>query len=338
MPQTSSSQTPRRRLSSRPSKKVIREFNDRGALWLLEDPANLRDLLRLLEPDLADLLDFSRAERVPRTFIPADLRKRESDLMVSVPFRDSAGGELWVYVLLEHQSRPDRWMAARLFLYMALTRFVPCWETLRLHLHEMAPETLTQFASGIGWALRALQAADQPLSEMERVLAEAMAGLEGLTEEQAGQWERAAWYLVMLVLYRRDEPEIAEKRVEQARGSKFGGGEEITRMGRSIIEQVRSESEARGEAGGIRHSLVRVLTQRYGPLPTEIAAALEQADVARMNAWLETAATAASLEEIGIVPHDNGRTDEGSPALQHAEAPTATATPTGWAAPSRLRR
>jgi len=52
----------------------IREFNDRATLWLLEDPANLRDLLQICEPDLAPLLDFTRAERVNRSFIPADLQ------------------------------------------------------------------------------------------------------------------------------------------------------------------------------------------------------------------------------------------------------------------------
>ena len=37
-----------------PSPEVIREFNDRGTLWLLEDPANLRDLLRIVEPEVAE--------------------------------------------------------------------------------------------------------------------------------------------------------------------------------------------------------------------------------------------------------------------------------------------
>ena len=36
-----------------PNEEVIREFNDRGTLWLLEDPLQLRDLLQILEPELA---------------------------------------------------------------------------------------------------------------------------------------------------------------------------------------------------------------------------------------------------------------------------------------------
>jgi predicted transposase YdaD len=95
----------------------MREFNDRGTIWLLEDPAHLRGVLQILEPDLAGKLDFARAQRVNRSFIPADLQKQESDLIFQVPFTGS-DREVWVYVLLEHQSEPGRLMALRLYLYM----------------------------------------------------------------------------------------------------------------------------------------------------------------------------------------------------------------------------
>jgi len=99
---------------------VIREFSDRSTLWLLEDPANLRDLLRILEPGVADCLEFDRAQRVNRSFIQADLRKRESDLIFRIPVRldDEAESDVWVYILLEHQSAPDRELPLRLLRYM----------------------------------------------------------------------------------------------------------------------------------------------------------------------------------------------------------------------------
>jgi predicted transposase YdaD len=106
--------------SATPGPEVIREFADRGTLWLLEDPAALRDLLQILEPELTEQLDFSRAERVNRSFIPDDLRKQESDLIFSVPLREEAAEhpEVWIYVLLEHQSRRDPLMPLRLYQYM----------------------------------------------------------------------------------------------------------------------------------------------------------------------------------------------------------------------------
>src|ERR1041385_3731009 len=101
----------------------IREFADRGMLWLLELPENLRGLLRLVASDLADKLDFTQAERVNRSFVPDDLQKQEADLLYRVPFQHGCGF-VWVYVLLEHQSKPDRSMGFRLLSYM-----VQLWQT-----------------------------------------------------------------------------------------------------------------------------------------------------------------------------------------------------------------
>jgi flagellar biosynthesis/type III secretory pathway protein FliH len=100
-----------------PSPEVIREFADRGAQWLFEDPRNVRDLLHMSDPDLARSLDFERAERINRTFIPADLQKLENDLLFRVPVVGDAE-PIWVYVLLEHQSTVDPLMALRLYLYI----------------------------------------------------------------------------------------------------------------------------------------------------------------------------------------------------------------------------
>ncbi|MCC2672179.1 MAG: putative transposase, partial [Armatimonadetes bacterium] len=102
-----------------PAPEIIREFNDRDTLWLLEDPANLRDLLRMLAPAVIMRLDFEHAERVNRSFVQPDLRKKESDLIFRVPLAGLEDGRgAWVYVLLEHQSTPDREMPLRLLLYL----------------------------------------------------------------------------------------------------------------------------------------------------------------------------------------------------------------------------
>jgi hypothetical protein len=351
------SRTPDPYAFHRPSREVIHEFNDRGTLWLLEDPQNVRGLLQILEPALAEDLDFGRAARVNRSLIPADLRKLESDLIYDVPYRAEESGEVWVYVLLEHQSQPDRSMGLRLYLYMGemwdsmrrawedanvpaeerhlrpiipivfytgehrwtspiglasmmalprqLGRFAPEWETLLLPLHQTSPETLIRHASAVGWAMRALQAQRAPFSEMERVLGEAMTGLEGLSEEQTGQWLRAAWYLTLLMFHRRGEQELIELVQERARQSKFHVREEIVNVGATLAEIERKRGEARGralgEAEGRRQALVTVLTRRFGALPEEVEAAVAAADAATLDAWLAAAATAAALSDVGIV-------------------------------------
>src|SRR5215210_7551520 len=108
--------------SSRPAPPVpIREFADHSAQWLFEDPQNVRGLMQILEPELAELLDFGRAQRVNRTFVPADFQEEESDLVYLVPCRDEAAGtvrDVWIYLLLEHQSKRDPLMGLRVLLYM----------------------------------------------------------------------------------------------------------------------------------------------------------------------------------------------------------------------------
>jgi hypothetical protein len=332
---------------------VIREFNDRGTLWLLEDPVHVRGVLQILEPDLAERLDFDRAERVNRSFIPADLQKRESDLIFRVPFTgDESSREVWVYVLLEHQSQPDPLMGLRLYLYMGhvwesqqrhwhdanlpaeerrlhpiiplvfytgtgtwsdpiglaslmdlpaeLERFIPRWETLFLNLHATPPETLTRFATAVGRALQVLQAEQAPLAELERVVADAMAGLEGLSEEQAGQWLRVAWFLVLLLYHRRTEGESAsliEQLREQASFSKFRLREEMYRMEPTYAEVL----EQRGVARALRRALELVLTERFGALPADVRQRVAAAGSDQVETWLRIASRASTLDEVGIL-------------------------------------
>lgn len=345
-----------RRARSQPpaaAPESMREWEDRSAQWLFEDPENVGGLLQIQDPELAEQLDFTRAERINRTFIPASLRKKESDLIFHVPFRGDAvegGHEVWVYVLLEHQSEPDPLMGLRLYLYMGhlwdlerrqwtrrrvprerrrlhpiipvvfytgeqrwevpidLThlmdlparceRFVPRWETLLLPLHETPPEALTRFATAIGWALRVWQAERVPLPEIERVLAEAMTGLEGLSEEQAGQWLQVANFFLQLITYRREEPALMDLVVEQALRSKFGDKAEVANMGMTIAERVAAEARV----AEFRRVLRTLLVKRFGALPPAAERALMTASSETMDLWLDRAATASTLEAVGILP------------------------------------
>jgi len=106
-----------------PKPSPVREFADHATLWLLESPENLRDLLRLVATEIAERLDFRKAERLNRSFIPDNLQKQEADLLFRVPYREGKR-EVWIYLLVEHQSKPDRLMGLRLLSYM-----VQIWET-----------------------------------------------------------------------------------------------------------------------------------------------------------------------------------------------------------------
>jgi hypothetical protein len=328
---------------------LIRDFYDRGALWLFEDPQNLRDFLRLLAPELAERLDFTRARRENRSFIPADLQEQESDLIVSVPFIEDPEREVWIYLLLEHQSKPDPLMGLRLYRYMGelwalqrreredqkippserrlrpivplvfhtgegawstpiglthlmdlppeLERFVPKWDTPLLNLHQTAPETLTETAGALGWALRVLQAEKAPLAEMDRVLTEAIARLEELSEERAGQWKRVVWFLLLLMHNRREERGLVDRVVEQAKRSKFREREEVAAMGLTVAEQLKAEGELRA----CRHILRLQLEERFGALPAELERTIESIDdLQRLQSALRQVLHVKSLAELDL--------------------------------------
>src|SRR2546426_7538357 len=92
-----------------------RDFADRIYRASLKQPENLRDLVSAVLPDIADRFVFERAEFLDREFLLDDFRRRESDLLFRIPFRDGDNElETLVCVLLEHQSQPDARMPLRL--------------------------------------------------------------------------------------------------------------------------------------------------------------------------------------------------------------------------------
>lgn len=100
---------------------LLRDFPDRAVREMLEDPKNLRELIAAVLPDLVDGFDFSRAELLKRDFLMEDWRKRESDLLFRIPYRDEDGERtVLVCILVEHQSRPDARMPLRILTYVVL--------------------------------------------------------------------------------------------------------------------------------------------------------------------------------------------------------------------------
>ena len=80
----------------------------------------IRDLLHeILGEAWVSLLDLASAERVPSSFTSRRHQKRESDIIWRFRRKDN-GEPVYVYILLEFQSRPDRYMPVRLMTYMGL--------------------------------------------------------------------------------------------------------------------------------------------------------------------------------------------------------------------------
>jgi predicted transposase/invertase (TIGR01784 family) len=94
------------------------------------DPASAAAFLRTqLDPDIADVIDWSAPELQPGSFIDSHLVGSESDLLFATTL---ARTPCRLYLLFEHQSTEDRWLALRLLRY-----FVRIWEKHR----ALQPET-----------------------------------------------------------------------------------------------------------------------------------------------------------------------------------------------------
>ncbi|WP_375771142.1 Rpn family recombination-promoting nuclease/putative transposase [Archangium gephyra] len=74
------------------------------------------ELRAALPPLLVSQVDWSTLRRESGSVVDPELRETESDLLFSA--RMSGGHPLLLYVLLEHQSSVDRWMALRMLRYV----------------------------------------------------------------------------------------------------------------------------------------------------------------------------------------------------------------------------
>lgn len=98
-------------------RELVRQFKENGMKMLLEDPPNVRDLLRVVRAPWLDDIDFRHMEQIKTTFIRRDYRHLESDIVLAAPLagpRKSLGRKVLIYILIEHQSEPDRLMPLRL--------------------------------------------------------------------------------------------------------------------------------------------------------------------------------------------------------------------------------
>jgi hypothetical protein len=80
----------------------------------------VEDLLRgfIYPQQWVDQLDFSTLEKASSLFISEELLGREDDVIWRVRFKGR--GWLYIFLILEFQSAPDRWMALRIAVYQGL--------------------------------------------------------------------------------------------------------------------------------------------------------------------------------------------------------------------------
>lgn len=94
--------------------------HDSGYRQLFSFPAMVEDLLRgFVRERWVDDLDFGTLERKNGSYVADDLREREDDIIWRVKWQ-GADDWMYVYLLIEFQSTPDRFMGVRIMNYVSL--------------------------------------------------------------------------------------------------------------------------------------------------------------------------------------------------------------------------
>ena len=94
--------------------------HDHGYKRLFSHPAMMADLLRgYVKDPWVEKLDLQTLERMNGSYVRGDLRERVGDMVWRVRWRDD-DTFMYVYLLLEFQSTPERFMALRILNYLGL--------------------------------------------------------------------------------------------------------------------------------------------------------------------------------------------------------------------------
>jgi predicted transposase/invertase (TIGR01784 family) len=98
--------------------------HDRFFRHVFANPEHAAGELRtVLRGALAARIDWASVRLLPTTFVDPDLAEKRTDLLFSASL---AGHEVFIYLLVEHQSSPDAFLPLRLLAYM-----VRIWEDYR---------------------------------------------------------------------------------------------------------------------------------------------------------------------------------------------------------------
>ena len=88
---------------------------------VLEDKIAATEFLDAYLPDnVKNMLDLSTISIERESYVEDDLKRRLSDIVYSIKYKDDPKEKAFVFCLAEHQSTPDYWIALRLWKYMLL--------------------------------------------------------------------------------------------------------------------------------------------------------------------------------------------------------------------------
>ena len=213
-------------------------------------------------------------------------------------------------------------MTALMDVPKALERFVPRHDTLFMNLDTKSDADLTSGDHPLGWLLRVVQKERASKAEFIQALTSTVERLAELPAEERYQWAKLMYYIVLLILHRREEgerEELIEFVTEAVHEHTLQ--EEVKKMGQTGAEWLMEQGEIRGERRGEirgekrgeergekrgelrakRELLLKVVTTKFGSVSPAVSRKIKAIrSTRRLDSLLDKGLSANTIEEIGI--------------------------------------
>lgn len=306
--------------------------HDAGYKLLFSNPAFVRDLLLGFVPQAwVEKLDFSSLEMLNGHHVSEAMQGRCEDMV----WRLRLGGEDWLYLylLLEFQSTPDRFMALRLLTYVGLfwqqlekqgqltqegrlppvlpvvlyNGFQPWKHSVRLgDVCHPAPNGLELFQPSFEYLLIDEKRYPEEQLHGQRNLVAVLMRLEQAQTPGAMRAiidELRSWLtLDDQTPLRRNITrwiiDLIRRRTSNRRIPQLSDLLEVSTMLAERTETWADRWVQEGVEKGQAALLRRQLNKRFGPLPTWALQRIEQASLAQIGTWAEAIFEASSLEAL----------------------------------------
>ncbi len=195
-------------------------------------------------------------------------------------------------------------LSAQMDLPSVLSEFVPTFNTLFLSVKDADTADLTRTDHPFGWLLTVLQKEHTDKEEIRTALMEAVAHIDTLDTEKTQQWQRAIFYLYLLILHRRPSVEhdelktlVYDQMKETSR--KEEGAAMAQTMAEYLMEQGEKRGEKRGQTQAKREAVLKLLRLRFDPVPEPIVSRITaMRSLSRLDALFEKAVAAQTLDDI----------------------------------------
>ena len=193
-------------------------------------------------------------------------------------------------------------ITALMNLPATLERFIPRHDTLFFNLKTTDTEELVAEGHPFGWVLRVIQKEDAKKEEFASALRKAVSHLDKLPETERNQWEKLMYYLVLLILHRRDteeQPDLLSVVNETVKD--HNRREEVSKMGRTAAQALIDEGKELGALQTRQEDLLKFMQARFSHVPNAVEQKIVAIqDMDKLSTLIERVASANNISDINI--------------------------------------